>query len=172
MKKARLHELKKQWIAEGYRVGMKDIKSGKVEQVNEVAPIIAAAARVAGPALVRGAAALGRNALKALTPAIKQAFTKVLPQLLKKNAPKLAAQVSKTAGNKAAASKGAFKKLMYQALEQVPVEELVNMTADKISEYASKPINSELSKADGYVAPSDKEVQSMLDEYKNSKGKS
>lgn len=137
--------MKRKWMAEGMRKGY---RAAKAQQLNEVAPLIAAAAR------------LGLQALKWFV-------VTILPDLIREYGPKMIESI-KNSPNKEKASKSAFKKMLYAALDKVPAEKLSNLAADKLAS-SGKSINKELSKAEGYVAPSDQEVKKMVEEYKASK---
>lgn len=139
-----LHRLKKQWLAEGYCSAVKDFSKG---QINE------------------SWAALARAAW----PVIRWICVNILPDLIREYGPQLIEKI-KNSEDKEATSKSAFKKMLYASLDKVPADKLANLAADKLAASGSKSINKELSKAEGYVAPSTAEVTKMVEQYKAEKG--
>lgn len=135
MTNKQFHRLKKQWLAEGYRIGKKQA------QLNEVAPIIAAAIPV-------------------VTWLIRQIITGLVIDL----GVSLVKKIIKSPDKKEA-SKNAFKEMFFAALKKAPKDKIKTITFDNLKLIA-KPINKKLSEADGYIEPSDKELQQMFDEFK------
>lgn len=138
--------LKRKWMAEGAR---RAYHVAKAQQLNEVAPLIAAAARLALQAL-------------------KWFAVTVLPELIREYGPEMIEKI-KNSENKEETSKSAFKKMLYASLDKIPADKLANIAADKLASAGKKNINKELSKAEGYVAPSDKEIIKMVQQYKSQK---
>lgn len=188
MTNKQLHRLKKQWLAEGYRKGLSEYN--RLDEAIPGAGLIwqgakfgaKKVAKVAGKYLLKGA----RGSIKALKPTgkmlwkgtkslLKQAtidlLKETLSDLLKSKGAEYAQQITKTTKGKAATSKNAFQKLFYEALAKIPYEEAINLTVDSLSENIIQGIDGALSQADGYVSPTDKEVEQMLNEYKSSKGR-
>lgn len=166
MTNRQLHRLKKRWLAEGYFAAVHN-----TSQLNE------GWASAIGKSLGKGAKSLlkgaGRAAVKhgktALKHLVIEMLADTLPSLLKEKGTQLARKISATSQDKAKASKNAFAQLMYTALAKIPIEDAINLTVDELSDSLVHKINGKLSEADGYVSPSEEEVEDILNAYKAKK---
>lgn len=181
MTNKQLHRLKKQWLAEGYRMGKRraQLNESLVSRLAKVAwnglktggaRFIKGAAKKGGKYLAKGAKSAGKLVWKAAKEALTQAtidlLQDTLPKILKKEGAAAVKKISTASKNKAEVSKNMFTRLMYSALAEIPYEEIVNLTVDSISDNVIKGINDKLSTANGYVAPSTEDIEKAIQYYK------
>lgn len=171
MTNRQFHRLKKQWLAEGYRMGKRraQLNEGFLNRVaggligNMLAgPIGAVAGFLGGNIIADGISTLYKKIAGILTPGQKVLANNVNAIAIKKGE-ELSKSIT-SASNKKMASKQAFAGVLIKALSGCNQEAMADIKENGIGKVAGL-INGAFEGVEGYESPSSSEVKSIVDAY-------